>query len=133
MTDNRQVATLQCFRTEREDMMEESVRCAIASLQAEGKTPSFYKVAERAQIARSSLYRKHNLRRLVEAARAGHGIGGHAAREYEELARENENLKREIHALRKELQLTRGIEVLSREAEHSSDITYCTIDFPMAA
>lgn len=133
MADKRQQEALQRFRAQREDAMEEGVRSAIASLLSEGETPSFYKVAERAQIARSSLYRKPNLRKLVEAARKGHGIGGQSAPGYEELVHENESLRREIRQLRRELQLTDGIEILPREGEYPLDIAYRMIDFPVAA
>ena len=43
---------------------------AIEDLRAAGKKISFYAVAERAQVSRSTLYRSEDLRELVEAARA---------------------------------------------------------------
>lgn len=113
--------------------MEESVRDAIASLLAEGATPSFYKVADRAQIARSSLYRKQNLRRLVEDAREGRGIGGYSAHSYDRLVQENENLRREIHELRREMEAMSGAEIVVIGERQSSVIEYCIIDFPRAA
>lgn len=113
--------------------MEESVRDAIASLLAEGKTPSFYKVADRAQIARSSLYRKQNLRQLVEDARKGYGIGGNSASSYDRLVQENESLKREVRALRREMEAMSGAEILVTGERQSSVIEYCVIDFPQAA
>lgn len=133
MIEDHQLTTLQCFRTRREDMMEESVRSAVASLLAEGETPSFYKVAERAQIARSSLYRKQNLRQMVEDAREGRGIGGYSARKYEELLRENEGLRREVRELRRRIEAMGEIEVLAMGQPQSFAVEYCIIDFPQAA
>lgn len=133
MTGNRQSAPLRCFRTKREDAMEESVRDAIASLLAEGTTPSFYKVADRAQIARSSLYRKQNLRQLVEDAREGRGIGGNSAHSYDRLVQENESLRREVRALRREVKAISGAEIVVIGEKRSSVIEYCIIDFPQAA
>lgn len=43
---------------------------AIKDLQAAGKKISFYAVADRAQVSRSTLYRSEDLRKLVETARA---------------------------------------------------------------
>lgn len=44
---------------------EQRVRQAVVSLQAEGKVPSFYQVARRANVARSTLYRNASLREIV--------------------------------------------------------------------
>ena len=107
--------------------MEESVRDAIASLLAEGKTPSFYKVADRARIARSSLYRKQNLRQLVEDAREGRGIGGNSASSYDQLVQENESLKR------REMEAMSGAEILVIGERQSSAVEYYIVDFPQAA
>lgn len=48
---------------------ERRVRQAVASLRAEGKVPSFYQVAQRANVARSTLYRNAALRDIVCRAR----------------------------------------------------------------
>lgn len=48
---------------------ERRVRQAVVSLQAEGKVPSFYQVARRANVARSTLYRNTALRDIVCRAR----------------------------------------------------------------
>lgn len=45
------------------------VQHAIDELLAEGTRVSFYSVAQRAQVARSTLYRRPDLKTLVEAAR----------------------------------------------------------------
>lgn len=47
---------------------------AIKHLQEAGERISFYAVAEKAQVSRSTLYRCGDLRRLVEAARAGGAV-----------------------------------------------------------
>ena len=51
------------------NIIENKVRWAIEAIVAEKKTPSFYNVASRAQVARSTLYRKPELKALVVAAR----------------------------------------------------------------
>ena len=47
---------------------------AIGEMQASGERISFYSVAKRAQVARSTLYRRADLRELVEGARANKGF-----------------------------------------------------------
>lgn len=49
--------------------IERRVRHAVASLVGEGVVPSFYQVAQRARVARSTLYRNGRLRILVEQGR----------------------------------------------------------------
>ncbi|MEC4175014.1 hypothetical protein VIN30_00935 [Adlercreutzia sp. R7] len=51
--------------TGRRCSLEQRVRQAVISLQAEGKVPSFYQVAKRANVARSTLYRNPMLREIV--------------------------------------------------------------------
>ena len=46
-------------------------KLAIANLQTTGKRISFYSVADKAQVSRSTLYRCRDLRELVEQARSG--------------------------------------------------------------
>lgn len=125
--------SLRHFRVRREDFMEESVRNAIASLLAERESLSFYKVAERAQVARSTLYRKQNLRRMVENARAGRGVGGNALSKCDELARENESLRREVHKLRRQLECARRDVALMAANKQSPSVRYCVIDLSAAA
>lgn len=126
-------ASLQHFRARREDFMEESVRNAITSLLAERESLSFYKVAERAQVARSTLYRKQNLRRMVEDARAGRGVGGNALSKCDELARENESLRREVLKLRRQLERARRDAALMTAKRQSPSVRYCVIDLSTAA
>ena len=54
---------------------------AIKDLRAAGKKISFYAVAERAQVSRSTLYRSDDLRKLVEAARADGALSQQAQHE----------------------------------------------------
>lgn len=46
-------------------------KVAIEEMLADGEQISFYSVAKRAQVARSTLYRRPDLRHLVESARGG--------------------------------------------------------------
>lgn len=49
--------------------MEERVCAVLYDMLTSGEVPSFYSVATRSQIARSTLYRKARLRSLIERAR----------------------------------------------------------------
>lgn len=51
------------------DDLPDRVRWAIGDLRDRGDRVSFYTVAQRAQIARSTLYRRDDLKRLVMSAR----------------------------------------------------------------
>lgn len=125
--------SLRHFRARREDFMEESVRNAIASLLAEREPLSFYKVAERAQVARSTLYRKRNLRRMVEDARAGRGVGGSALSKCDELARENESLRGEVLELRHQVERARRDAALMAAKKQPPGMRYYVIDLNSAA
>ena len=61
---------LSASRQARSQEVQQRVRDAVASLAEEGRVPSFYQVAQRAQVSRSTLYRNPVLRGLVEHARA---------------------------------------------------------------
>lgn len=60
LAENRRVASKE---------MHERVRAAIDELMRSGITPSFYAVADLAGVSRSTLYRRPELRRMVEEAR----------------------------------------------------------------
>ena len=60
LAENRRVAS---------EEMHERVRAAIDELMRSGITPSFYAVADLAGVSRSTLYRRSELRRIVEEAR----------------------------------------------------------------
>lgn len=92
--------------------------------------PSFYKVAERAQIARSSLYRKQNFRQMAENACEGRGIGGCPVCERDRFVQENENLRREVRVLRRKIQVMCDACMPAIGEVRSSVVEYCLIDFP---
>ena len=60
---------LEASRKEYAEEMERRVVDALRGLRESGQSVSFYKVAEWSGVSRSSLYRRPNLRRLVEQAR----------------------------------------------------------------
>ncbi|WP_160306946.1 DUF6262 family protein [Adlercreutzia caecimuris] len=60
---------LSVSRQARSREVQQRVRDAVASLAEEGRRPSFYQVAQRAGVSRSTLYRNPALRELVEHAR----------------------------------------------------------------
>lgn len=75
------------------------VAAAIEGLLDEGSAVSFYSVAERAQVARSTLYRRPDLKTAVEEARAASSaeqmrVGGQVG-----LAREVAELRRKVDEL----------------------------------
>ena len=84
---------------------------AIKDLRLAGKKISFYAVAERAQVSRSTLYRSEDLRKLVEAARADgvfsqqtqhEALGARIAELEDELARvslERDELEQAVHGI----------------------------------
>lgn len=59
------------------DAVARRVREAICQLEESGGRISFYAVADTAQVARSTLYRRQDLRRLVEEARNGKTADAH--------------------------------------------------------
>lgn len=65
-------------RESKSRQIERRVRVAVDALVAEGKVPSFYVVSERAKVARSTLYRRPELRALVDRARDTVGSGATA-------------------------------------------------------
>ena len=133
MVGLHQMAALQRFHVTRNSYMEKSVSDAIASLMSEGKAISFYNVASRAQIARSTLYRRQNLRAMVEKARDGHSTGGRSARRYAELAQENEILKREIVVLRYMLEKTGNAGAPMVKSRRTAMVEYFVVSLHEAA
>jgi predicted metal-binding transcription factor (methanogenesis marker protein 9) len=61
---------LENVRAANSNFIEQKVQLAVGKIIAEGKKVSFYNVAAYAQIARSTLYRNANLRKIVEDARS---------------------------------------------------------------
>lgn len=84
----------------------ERVRKAIDSLEAEGQMPSFYQVAERAAVARSTLYRNKALRVCIEEARerfSARAVAPAHALGQNSVLLQSQSLRTEIEKLRKEL------------------------------
>ena len=71
----------------------------IGKMQANGERISFYSVAKRAQVARSTLYRRLDLRRLVEGARE-EGVA--SISNDPDAASDIERLKKELACIRGE-------------------------------
>lgn len=73
MADDRRegACVLAEARAGRSDAVARDVRRALAELRQRGERASFYAVAKRARVARSTLYRRADLKRLVVAAREG--------------------------------------------------------------
>ena len=74
-------------------------RAAIEEMRTGGERISFYSVAKRAQVARSTLYRRPDLRRLVEGAR---GEGAAAIAGEPDAASDVERLEGELARVRRE-------------------------------
>lgn len=65
----------------RESSLKERVQAAVNELAAEGKIPSFYQVAQRVGVARSTLYRRADLKAVVvQGRRVAADAGGAAGR-----------------------------------------------------
>ena len=110
------------------------VRAAVGELLAKGDRLSFYAVAKKAQVSRSTLYRRGDLRELVESARS------HAGTEepctppsVEGLTREVEALKRENAALRSELAMALSGQGRRRGSGRTPRVEFHTVLFDMAA
>lgn len=100
-----------CHRLTDEEMRQRVSR-AIDELVRSGITPSFYSVASLAHVARSTLYRKPSLRRLVEGARSD------AARLQPSWRMALKQLEGENAALKgRVVQLEDALAQLSREAD----------------
>lgn len=87
------------------------VQVAIASLEAEGRAPSFYQVAKRAGVARSTLYRNEALRVCVEHARERFSARSATMMQMldrDDLLRQNRSLRVEVEALQQALADARG-------------------------
>ena len=82
------------------------VRSAINLLVSQGRVPSFYSIANSAQVARSTLYRRTDLRQMVEQARKAaedaQAIEPHTP-SYKELEEINRQLCSDINRLRRML------------------------------
>ena len=93
----------------REAQMERTaarVASAIDGLLAEGSAVSFYSIAERAQVARSTLYRRPELRAAVEGARSASAAEPIRDDGQTGLAREVAELRRKVDELSRRLPAT---------------------------
>lgn len=114
--------------------MERAVRCAISSLVQEGKTLSFYNVAARSQVARSTLYRRQALRSLVEAARARASSQPPQVDPYAHLLEENARLRQEVSRLCEEARRAGASRTMSGSMSGVlAHFDYAVVEFPRAA
>lgn len=91
--------------------LEHRVRAAVESLAAEGSAISFYRVAKRAEVARSTLYRNEILRACVEEARSrctGRASTVGDVSGFDEVLRQNAELQAEVERLRRALSAAEG-------------------------
>lgn len=96
---------------------------AVAELLVQHESVSFYSVAERSAVSRSTLYRREDLRRLACRAREGKlGAAGSddAASEIARLELENAELRRELEEGRRErMLLQQGWQAPRLRQEHA--------------
>lgn len=98
LAENRRVAS---------EEMCERVRAAVDELVRSGITPSFYAVADLAGVSRSTLYRKPELRRMVEEARdQASRLQPSWRTALDQLETENASLKQQIACLQTTLTKT---------------------------
>lgn len=83
------------------------VRNAVEGLLAEGERVTFYAVADRAEVARSTLYRRDDLKAIIIAARSGCAITERADK-LEALRLENERLRGELEDAASSIHFLRG-------------------------
>lgn len=143
---------LKSAREKNSKYIELQVRSAIDLIVANGGVPSFYNVANQAQVARSTLYRRQELKELVQSARenARHSsmlktessidslLKRQANKKSEinritQLERENERLKSENKTLRLKLKLTHAQNAIARSKSQASIFDYAIIKLDQAA
>lgn len=101
MDEGRQGTSISIARQANSRDIERRVRIAINELVSQGKTPSFYAVANAAHVARSTLYRKADLKELVDEARSATIEPSSIVEELESLKRETAELHDELKRMRK--------------------------------
>lgn len=106
---------LSALRTARSDQVEARVRAVLLRMEAEGAAPSFYVVAKEARVARSTLYRRPELRQLVERARDAARQAPASPTDQQGLLRENARLRVSLEKLRRECTALRQSEQASSE------------------
>ena len=100
--------TLETERKRASEEIRKRVQGAIELLLEQGRTPSFYAVAETAHVARSTLYRREDLRELVVKARANSSPkvecpAATSEMQVGELLKEADHLVKRLNQLRSEL------------------------------
>lgn len=90
---------LKSHKTAYSRQIEHQVELAVAGIVAEGLKPSFYAVAKRADVAKSTLYRCPNLKKIVCDARDAFDAKRQEPSAFEQLVRENEQLRRRVREL----------------------------------
>ena len=100
MGKSEQAATLDTAKEAYAREIERRVRTAVDDIVSQGRVPSFYTVADAARVARSTLYRKSELKELVEWARSSSSEPTATTSRLEALKRENELLRDELKRVR---------------------------------
>lgn len=113
MSESKRSVSISIARKANSRDIERRVRIAIDELALQGKVLSFYAIADAAHVARSTLYRKADLKELVAKARSAQVEPSTMAEELESLRRETAALHGELKRMRRKrdelaLRLSRG-------------------------
>lgn len=122
--NGRSTLALKAHKTAYSKQIEHRVEVAVSEIIAEGLKPSFYAVAKRADVARSTLYRCPNLKKIVCDARDAFDAKRQEPSAFEQLVRENEQLRRRVRELE---------EMLRGEPGNHSRVAYWIVDMDLAA
>lgn len=130
MSQDARPAGIESFRAARNERNAALVRCAIDDLLARDERVSFYNVAEKSGLSRSTLYRNETFRSMVEHAREDPreqvGIGDLMA-QVRDLRLEIERLQRASGSLPSLLYMGVGLRAMGT-AENEND-TNGTVEF----
>ncbi|HJF65420.1 MAG TPA: DUF6262 family protein [Slackia equolifaciens] len=102
------IHALDAERRRASEEIADRVRLAVAALLAEGRMPSFYAVADVAGVARSTLYRRDDLKEIIVRAREGASLLAGSCESPQavyisQLLEESERLRSELGEVRDEL------------------------------
>lgn len=121
-------------RADRSTRMLHDAESAIADILRDGERPSFYNVAKRSCVARSTLYRRPELKSLVEKARERQGAPSqYARRSYADLVKENEHLRQEIKRIVDERRTPTSVICPKPENPPASIFVYATTKLACAS